>query len=115
MHLSPKQIEIIGECLHAATHGPFFPDGVFSTLFGLSREEVAAVSEEWPVVIKSHAISNTAINSSINNLLGYPTKSKAEIWDDYISVDRSELIEVYAKWREQRVEDSPRGHFDRLM
>ncbi|WP_162584044.1 hypothetical protein [Variovorax sp. PBS-H4] len=31
---------IISECLWAAADGPFFPDWEFSTLFGLSREEV---------------------------------------------------------------------------
>lgn len=49
MPLSNKQIQSIGECLRAAAYGPFFPDGEFDTLFGLSREQVAPMVglENW--------------------------------------------------------------------
>ena len=36
---------VIGECLRAAVNGPFFPDWEFSTLFGLTRDEVRAVAD----------------------------------------------------------------------
>ena len=112
---TPKQIRIIGECLHAAAHGPFFPDGEFDTLFGLSREQVAEVAAEWPVVIDAHEILTRAVNNSMNMLLGYPTKNKAEHWEEYISVERKELVEIYAAWRKLPTTDNLRGTFDRFM
>ena len=115
MPLTSTQIRVIGECLHAAAHGPFFPDGEFAALFGVSRDEVTEVAAEWPVVIKSCENLQIAVNNSINMLLGYPTKNKAEIWDEYISVDRKELVEIYAAWRKQPTKDGARGTFDRLM
>lgn len=114
MPLTPNQIEIIGECLRAAAYGPFFPAGEFPALFGLELEEVAKVAEEWPVVVKAHANLRVAVNNSFNNLLGYPIKNK-DRWDDYISIDRKELVKVYAAWRGKPTPDTPRGHFDRLM
>ena len=114
MPLTAKQIKIIGECLHAAAYGPFFPLREFATLFGLEREEVAEVSDEWPVVVKSHTNLQTAVNNSLNHLLAYPIKNKDQ-WGEYISVDRKDLVQVYAAWRGKPTPNTPRGYFDRLM
>ena len=114
MPLTSKQIQIIGECLRAAAYGPFFPDWEFTALFGLTRNEVADVAEEWPVVLKSHAILRIAVGNSINNLLGYPIK-QTDQWDDYISVNRKDLVNVFAAWRRQPTPDTLDGYFDRLM
>ncbi len=101
MPLSSREIEIIGECLSAAAHGPFFPDGEFCTLFGISREEVALVAGEWPVVIENSEIANIAINNSFANLTGYPIKpDKMAYWEEFISVPREELIPIFKTWRE---------------
>jgi hypothetical protein len=48
MRISDEDAKIIGQCLRAASDGPFFPDWEFHTLFGLEREEVAAVAASWP-------------------------------------------------------------------
>ena len=91
--LTERQKEIIGECLHAAANGPFFPDWEFHTLFGLVREEVASVAASWP---QTHADEETiflAINNALVNLIGYPIDSE-EQWDSYISVPRAEVSRI---------------------
>ncbi|MEZ6073761.1 MAG: hypothetical protein R3C10_26655 [Pirellulales bacterium] len=114
MPLTRDEIQVIGDCLRAAAYGPFFPDWEFSILFGLTRDEVAAFAEQWPVVLSDHEHLEVAVNNSINHLLYYPSKHR-EKWDDYISVDRPELLRVFTKWREQATPDSTKGYFDRLM
>jgi hypothetical protein len=47
--LSRQESNIVGEALRAAADGPFFPDWEFSTLFGLKREEVRRIANEWPL------------------------------------------------------------------
>lgn len=101
MHLTPNQIQVIDECLRAAAYGPFFPDGEFSALFGMTRKQVADVAEQWPVVLSEPEHVHLAVNNSMNNLLGYPSKQRAE-WGDYVSVDRDEVKSVLAVWRQQR-------------
>ena len=46
--LTEKEMELVRQCLRAAVQGPFFPDWEFHTLFGLEREDVAAVLSRWP-------------------------------------------------------------------
>ena len=101
MPLFPREIEIIGECLSAAAHGPFFPDGEFSAVFGISLEEVARVAGEWPVVIENSEIADIAVNNSFANLMGYPIKpDKMACWEEVISVPREELKPIFKTWRE---------------
>ncbi len=111
MPLSWRNILIIGECLRAAAYGPFFPDGEFDSIFGLSRKQVP---EQWPVVVAAYANQDIAVNNSLNNLIGYPNKHFAQ-WDDYISISRGELVIVWSNWRKEKSDDSARAYFDRLM
>ena len=100
MPLTKNQIKTIGECLRAAAYGPFFPDGEFDTIFGLSRSQVASVAAEWPIVIENAEIANAAVGNSINNLLGYPIKvEKLQAWDEFISIDRKDLLEIFQDWK----------------
>jgi len=100
MPLTQRQIDIIGEALRAAAYGPFFPETEYSAIFGIEKEEVALVAEEWPVVVKATEIKSIAVNGALNNLTGYPIKEKHyEVWSDYLSVDRAELLKVFNAWR----------------
>lgn len=100
MPLTQRQIEIIGECLRAAAYGPFFPETEYSAIFGIEKEDVARVANEWPVVIESSDIAKIAVNGAMGNLIGYPIKEKHyAVWDDYISVERAELREIFIAWR----------------
>jgi len=103
MPLTQRQSQVIGRCLRAAAYGPFFPDGEFDSICGLARSEVAAVADQWPVVIKSADHVNRAVSNSLNNLLGYPIKKeRLEKLDDYLDVEPGELRDVFTAWRAQR-------------
>jgi len=58
-----------------------------------------------------------AVNNTINNLLGYPTENKQEIWPSFISVSGMELARIFDKWkgREPRTSYEARDYFDDLM
>ena len=123
MPLSQKQIEIIGECLRAAAYGPFFPDGEFDTIFGLSREQVAAVADQWPVVLDAREWADLAIHNSFNHLTGYPIKKeRMEHWEDYLSVERGEVRELFDEWlawrdreRSKNRKQGARGYFEDIF
>lgn len=86
------------ECLRASVYGPFFPDHEFETLFGLKRSAVGAVLARWPSVDDNDDHVGLAINNALVNLLGYPTDGN-DRWEEYISVDRQTVEQVFHKWR----------------
>lgn len=96
--LTPDEQQIVLDCLKASVEGPFFPKWEFSTLFGLSREEVRSVIQKWPVDDTSDEVAARAINNAMNNLLGYPHQEK-EAWYQYISVSQEEVHATLEKWR----------------
>ncbi len=100
--LSKDEQQVILECLTAAAKGPFFPDWEFHILFGLYRQEVRQVVDDWPNVNEDSEEVVLAINNSINNLLGYP-HGRQDVWQDYISVTPKELGVIFAKWRQASV------------
>jgi hypothetical protein len=108
--LSRAESRIVGEVLRAAADGPFFPDWEFQTLFGLYREEVRRIADEWPLPILAVEDVTMAVNNAFNMLLGYPHR-KDEIWPEWISVDRAALNELFNRLRGRRNE----SHFERLM
>ncbi|GHG74843.1 hypothetical protein [Comamonas sp. JC664] len=89
--------QLIGECFRAAVEGPFFPDWEFHVLFGLTRPEVAAILATWPES-KDSADARHAVNSTLNNLLGYPHKKWAQ-WPRYISASPEEVDAVFERWQ----------------
>jgi hypothetical protein len=108
-NLNPQEQEVVLECLKASTEGPFFPDWEFSTLFGLERNEVREIIEQWPVDDQSDEKAARAINNAMNNLLGYPHGQK-EVWPEYISVPKDELHTIFRKWRQAPA----KGYFDAM-
>ena len=93
---------LIGGCLNAAAFDPFFPDWEFHTLFGLDRSDVVAVATEWPMPIKKDAIVKLAVQNTLNNLSGYPTRQNADVWDDFVSVDRDQIRPLLERWIESQ-------------
>jgi membrane protease YdiL (CAAX protease family) len=89
--------QIIGRCLRATVQGPFFPDWEFPILFGLERAEVARVLLAWPNVDGRDKVVRSAVHSSLGNLLGYP-HGEEQAWDQYISVPRARVQEVFERW-----------------
>jgi len=102
--LNEDEICIVAECLKAASHGPFFEDNEFHTLFGVTREEAQFVSDRFPNV-DEHDDEATGsddswlvINNTLVNLIGYP-HGKQSIWDQHISVPKTQVEEIYKKWK----------------
>ena len=101
------------ECLTAAVRGPFFPDWEFQTLFGLEREDVAAVLERWPDP-KCPEDQDVAVTNALNYLLHYPHRQWG-VWNDFISVAPREIVPVLARWAgEAELDVSPLGFFNRI-
>ena len=96
--LDKEEMKIIGECLKATVHGPFFPDWEFNSLFGLEREEVKEIAEAWPNIESNTLKLSAAINGAFNNLIGYP-HGKWKQWGEYISISSEELELLFNKWR----------------
>ncbi len=100
-HLSQVEVAIIGECLKAASSGPFLRQGQFfdEEVLGFNLDELLDVSSKWPQVFLDNKI-----NSVVNNVLaafmpdGYPLY-KREDWDKWISASPAEVDEILAKWR----------------
>ena len=68
--MTHDHIAIYKAVLHAAAHGPFFPDREFATIFGFDRAEIAQHADA--VREPLDAEQWRALNNSFNNLLGYP-------------------------------------------
>jgi hypothetical protein len=115
--LDVRERDVVRQCLQAAVDGPFFPDWEFGTIFGLERDEVRRVLRSWPEIDETHQNVVTAINNSFNNLLGYPTPNKSEIWPKFISVGGMELARIFDKWkgRAPRTSYKARDYFDDAM
>jgi hypothetical protein len=71
----------------------------------------------WPGLNEADESVVRAINNSFNNLLGYPGKSKRELWPQCISVSGIELARIFDKWKGRAPRDSykVRDYFDDAM
>ena len=116
-NLDQRERDVVRECLRAAVEGPFFPEWEFATLFGLTRDEVRQVLLSWPEINEAEATVVLAVNNTVNNLLGYPTENKQEVWPRFISVSAMELARIFDKWkgREPRTSYDARDCFDDFM
>jgi len=108
--LSRQESNIIKEVLRAAVDGLFFPDWEFQTLFGITREKVRHIANEWPLPNAPPADVVLAVNNSLNWLLSYPHR-KHDLWPDWISVDQRALNELFNKLRRKSNENP----FQRMM
>ncbi|MFI5380998.1 MAG: hypothetical protein ACHRHE_16995 [Tepidisphaerales bacterium] len=113
--LSPVEQQVVHECLRASVTGPFFPMCEFSTLFGLTHQQVADIAFSAPPIDDSREDVRIAINNALNMLTGYPIKSK-DVWGEYISVPPAEVRRILKKWKGTPTE-SPfaRDVFDEMM
>jgi hypothetical protein len=108
--LSKSESRVVGEVLRAAADGPFFPDWEFHSLFGLEREEVRRIADDWPLPTAPPDDVVVAVNNSMNMMLSYPHR-KHDMWEDWISVDQHAVNELFNRLRGHRNE----SHFDRMM
>ncbi len=84
-------------------------------MFGLERDEVATVLDEWPSA-SDEDVQNRVVNNSMNHLLGYPHGASQGTWGTYISSSIAEVAGVLSRWRDDDGFDgSGFGYFSRLM
>jgi hypothetical protein len=108
--LSKRDSQTVGELLRAPADGPFFPDWEFHTLFGLDRDQVRKIADDWPLATAPPENVVLAVNNSINNLLGYPHR-KNNAWGKWISVDQNTIRDLFDRLRGQPGE----SYFDKPM
>lgn len=115
--LDERERDVVRQCLKAAVESPFFPEWEFGTIFGLERDDVRRVLMSWPDISEADDCVVRAINNSLNNLLGYPAKSKRELWPQYVSVSGIELARIFDKWKGRATRESyrVRDYFDDAM
>lgn len=108
--LSQSDSKIVGEVLRAAADGPYFPDWEFQTLFGLHRDQVRRIANEWPLPNVAPEDVVVAVNNAMNMLLTYPHR-KHDLWPEWITVDQQAVNDLFSRLRGQNGE----SHFDRMM
>ena len=85
--LSALERQTVLECLLAAEQEEFFPEWEFETLFGMARNQLVCVREQWPEVDFDQPNVGAAIIGSMNHLLWYPHVPDGR-WERHISVRR---------------------------
>jgi 8-oxo-dGTP pyrophosphatase MutT (NUDIX family) len=90
-----ETIAIYKAVLHAAAHGPFFPDWEFATIFGFNRAEIAQHADALCDPLEAEQWR--ALNNSFNNLLGYPHQH-----DSALPFSRELLETAFATLRNSR-------------
>jgi len=96
--LTDQERGVIEDCLRAAVSGPFFPEEEFHTIFGLTRDELTALSHRWPKSANWEPQMVLAVNNTLNNLLGYPHREEKS-WPKFISASPEAVADLYAKCR----------------
>lgn len=81
-------------CLKISMNEDFFPDWEFSALFGLTKDEVKNIIENWRSVDLSNEDVQLAINNAFANLIGYPHGQEKNL-RDLLSISTVELEEIY--------------------
>jgi hypothetical protein len=56
------------------------------------------IADAWPEITAISEDVALAVNNSFNNLLGYP-HGKDSVWSEWISVDRTQLNELFSRLR----------------
>src|SRR4051794_7748661 len=70
--LTAEERSLVGQCLIAASSGPYFENWEFQTLFGIERSIVEEIATLWPDVDPTNENVELAVVGAMNHLLGYP-------------------------------------------
>lgn len=93
--LSVKEEQIIKECLETCVKE--FGDEEYTTLFGITREEMQEIADHWPRN-KSFLKTEHAVNNVLVHLLYYPHGHHDDtIWNSYISASTEEVSAILHK------------------
>jgi hypothetical protein len=88
--MSARELQISREAPTASVAGPFFEDWEFQTLFGLERDDVQAILDDWPGG-KDVQLQFDAVHRALNNLVGYPHGVRAAAWSAWLSAGKNEM------------------------
>lgn len=88
----------INKIVAAAANGPFFDDGEFDTLFGVSREYMREVAQAWPAPNDQNHNLVVAINNAFLHLITYP-HGKEALLKPLVGLSSEELGHLYATWK----------------
>jgi hypothetical protein len=91
----------IGRIVEVAANGPFFDDGEFETLFGVTREFVREMAAAWPEVDVSDQNTLVGINNSILHIVTYP-HGKRERLPSLIGLSVEQISTLFKVFRESR-------------
>jgi hypothetical protein len=96
VHFSQDELELIWQCLDASVRGDFFPEWEFQTIFGVDRNTVRVVLEDWPLQTVDSETFTCAVINSLNNLVGYPHGMEKELYD-YISAEPDDIKSILTR------------------
>lgn len=85
--------DLIRRALEACSHGPFFDEWEFQTLFGLTRPQFGEAAHRWTEEGEVDAEVEVAIRNAIVNLVGYP-HGLDEVLEVRFEVDRGRLEDL---------------------
>jgi len=104
--LSDKERDIVLQSLNAVLNGGFLA-GEFQTRLGIEPEQLEQVISAYPNLIEMDESSNVnlAINNCLNEVCNGISFSSAQ-WSRWFNVTRSDVDEVYRKWRGLRGDSS---------
>lgn len=98
--LTPRDREVVGQCLNAVVHAPWFEEPEFFTLFGASRSEVSEVLMRWPDgPWRDPLVLDLAVNNSLLHVLSYPHGASEAEWRSYITASPAEINQALGRWR----------------
>jgi hypothetical protein len=97
--LTDDERHVVLQCLRAAVAGPFFPMWEFSTLFGLSHQQVADIAFAPGPLDDTREDVRLAINNALSNLTGYPHRCAQEVWERFVPVAPGEVRRIFRKWK----------------
>ena len=96
LSLNAADDAIVRGSLRAAAEGPFFPAWEFETLFGISRETMRKVLDDWPQQTVSDMELECAVIGAMNMLVGYPHGCPDEV-AEYVPAGPQAIEEALAR------------------
>jgi hypothetical protein len=97
--IQPEDWVKMGKVVDAAAHGPYFDDGEFETLLGVSREFARQVAAAWPAVDPLDHDVFVTINNALLHMLTYP-HGRHERLQALIGVSVEEIGALFSVFRE---------------
>ncbi len=99
-NLNEEEKQIVLEAIKAVVFGPFYNGGnALEKYFNLEQNEIDKINnliDDWPEIEKYHKFAFEIINRSLHLLL-QNFNYYHDFWDDYLSVSKEKIEEIYYK------------------